>query len=162
MGEPTSRRLNQSIPRYDAFEPSSARASATARAIRRANTKAEIALRRALWALGLRYRLHAKDIRGRPDIIFRRTRTLVFCDGDFWHGRNWKERKRKLKRGSNSAYWIAKIESNIARDARLTAELRAEGWKVLRYWETDVLRDPQGAAARVLAVMRPRRRARLD
>jgi G:T-mismatch repair DNA endonuclease (very short patch repair protein) len=65
----------------------------------------------------------------------------VFCDGDFWHGRNLEERIRKLSVGHNAPYWIAKIQANVARDRRHDDELRAIGWIVLRYWETDVRHD---------------------
>jgi DNA mismatch endonuclease (patch repair protein) len=89
--------------------------------------------------------------------VFTGSRILVFCDGDFWHGRNWSERKRKLLAGNNSAYWIAKIEANIARDVRVNAELAEEGWYVLRFWETDILRDPTAVAATVAAAVSARR-----
>ncbi len=142
------------VPRYEAFTPTSARASNTAKAIRRTDTKAEVALRRALWALGLRYRKHADGIAGKPDVVLFNVRLLVFVDGDFWHGRNWRERKRKLLAGSNSRYWVAKIEANIARDIRVTAELTAAGWSVLRFWEGDVLADAAAAAHSVRAAAR--------
>jgi DNA mismatch endonuclease (patch repair protein) len=113
------------------------------------NTRAEIALRRAIWQRGLRYRLHAKDLPGKPDIIFRKARVLVFCDGDFWHGRNFDQRRGRLARGNNADYWISKIKGNVVRDARQNRLLRQAGWRILRFWETDVLRNPQKAADRV-------------
>jgi DNA mismatch endonuclease Vsr len=70
--------------------------------------------------------------------VFPKRRIVVFCDGDFWHGRDWNERKRKLQRGSNGSYWIAKIESNMLRDRRTTAALTDAGWLVLRFWESDI------------------------
>lgn len=157
MDRRVTRRLTPRAPRFDGFVPTSTAASQTARAIRRADTKAELALRRAMWALGLRYRKNAAHVPGRPDILFARARTLVFCDGDFWHGRNWSERKRKLLAGNNAAYWIAKIEANMARDTRLNAELAREGWHVLRFWETDVLHDPIAVARKVAATISARR-----
>jgi DNA mismatch endonuclease (patch repair protein) len=89
--------------------------------------------------------------------VFTAARVLVFCDGDFWHGRNWPDRKRKLLAGNNSTYWVAKIEANIARDVRVTSELIAEGWQVIRLWETDVLRDPAASARRVASAVGERR-----
>jgi DNA mismatch endonuclease, patch repair protein len=153
MGGRTSGRIASAprVPRYDAFTPTSARASTTAKAIRRTDTKAELVLRRALWALGLRYRKHTNGIRGKPDVVFTKARVLVFVDGDFWHGREWLDRKRKLLAGSNAPYWVAKIESNISRDVRVARELVAAGWTVMRFWETDVLADPDAAARRVAA-----------
>src|SRR5687767_7673824 len=78
------------------------KSSALMKKIRSKNSKAEIKLRKALWGLGLRYRLHKKMV-GKPDLIFIRKKLVVFIDGDFWHGYNWEERKAKLK--SNRDYW---------------------------------------------------------
>ena len=133
-------------PRFEGYAPSSTRASMTARAIGRTETRAEIELRRALWKRGLRYRKNVATLPGRPDIVFPRARLVVFVDGDFWHGRDWEARLAKLKRGSNAPYWVAKIGANIERDRRKTEALRAMGYEVVRVWETDVLRDPAAAA----------------
>lgn len=141
-------------PRFEGLTPSSTRASATARAIRRTDTKAEVVLRRALWARGLRYRKHAKDIPGRPDIVFVRARLVVFVDGDFWHGRDWETRRAKLAHGANARYWLAKIATNMERDRRKDAALRALGWTVVRVWEKDVLAAPERAASVVAAQLR--------
>lgn len=135
--------------RFTGLKPSSTFASLTKRGNTAKNTRAEIVLRRAIWGRGLRYRLHATDLPGKPDIIFRKARVLIFCDGDFWHGRNFDQRRERLARGSNAGYWIAKIEGNIVRDARQNRLLRRSGWQILRFWETDVLRNPQKAAERV-------------
>jgi DNA mismatch endonuclease (patch repair protein) len=107
-----------------------------------------------LWRLGIRYRLHAADLPGKPDIVFRAARVVVFCDGDFWHGRRWSERREKLKRGINASYWTAKIAANMARDRRIARLLRRQGWTVVRLWETDILRDPGRGVARVLRAIR--------
>jgi DNA (cytosine-5)-methyltransferase 1 len=100
-------------------------------------------------------RLRLKPIRdagnlpGRPDFVFKRGRVAVFCDGDFWHGKNWDERKRKLGRGHNASYWVEKIETNRRRDRRVNRELRALGYKVVRLWESAIRADPEKAAERV-------------
>jgi DNA mismatch endonuclease, patch repair protein len=141
-------------PRYEGFAPTSKVASETKKRVPRMGTKAERALRSALWAAGLRFRKNAGDLPGKPDVIFRKARVALFVDGDFWHGRAWSDRKRRLLAGSNAAYWVAKIEANMARDQRKTRELEALGWRVLRLWETDVLRDPTAAAAAVADVVR--------
>jgi DNA mismatch endonuclease (patch repair protein) len=73
-----------------------------------------------------------------PDIVFDNARLVVFADGDFWHGKNWRERKAKLRRGHNSDYWVSKIERNMARDLDWNRKLRAAGWAVLRLWESDI------------------------
>lgn len=92
------------VPRYSAFHPASPVASAIKKHNRARDTKAEMLLRRALWARRPRYRLYADDLPGNPDIMLRQARVVVFVDGDFWHGRHWKQRRAKLARGSNAAY----------------------------------------------------------
>jgi DNA mismatch endonuclease, patch repair protein len=146
------------VPRYSSFTPSSATASRIKQRNRARDTKAEVLLRKELWRRGLRYRLHARELPGKPDLVFRRARVAVFCDGDFWHGRRWAERRAKLARGANARYWLAKIAANVARDKRTTSALRAAGWVVVRVWESDVLRDVQRAAARVEAAVARRDR----
>jgi DNA mismatch endonuclease (patch repair protein) len=84
-----------------------------------------------------------------PDLVFVGARVAVFVDGDFWHGKHWKKRKERLSRGHNSDYWIAKIECNISRDRMRNIELRASGWTVLRFWESDILSDIGKAINRV-------------
>jgi DNA mismatch endonuclease (patch repair protein) len=83
---------------------------------------------------------------GRPDIVFPRRRVVVFCDGDFWHGRQLRRRLKRLAKGHNAQYWVAKVQRNVERDRKQQAELERAGWLVLRYWETDILRDPCGVA----------------
>ncbi len=124
--------------------------------IRKKDTKPELALRRALWAAGLRFRKHYKEAPGTPDIAFTKARVAVFCDGIFWHGHNWEERKPKLV--SNREYWIPKIERNMARDARVNEELTAAGWLVLRFWETDISRNVAGCVQKIQQVLRTRER----
>lgn len=144
------------MPRYEGLSPASARASRIARTVSRSDTRAEVALRRALWALGFRYRKHVRHLPGCPDLAFRKARVAVFCDGDFWHGRNWNARRRKLKAGANAPYWVAKIHANRMRDRRVTNALRSQGWTVVRLWETDILRDPHAAAQFVVAAIEAR------
>lgn len=110
------------------------------------DTTPELILRRELWRRGLRYRLHADHLPGKPDLVFLGPKVAVFCDGDFWHGRDWPSRKEKLRRGSNPDYWIPKIRANKVRDKDSTRELQDEGWTVIRFWETDIKRDIQRAA----------------
>jgi DNA mismatch endonuclease (patch repair protein) len=101
-----------------------------------------VALRRELWQRGLRYRLHVLALPGKPDIVFPKHRVVVFCDGDFWHGRHLQARLERLASGHNSAYWRAKILRNVERDKEHTRQLRREGWCVLRFWETEIIRSP--------------------
>lgn len=113
-------------------------------------------LRRALWGLGLRYRVAAAGVPGRPDIVFKGKRIAVFCDGDFWHGRNLEARLARLQAGHNAPYWTAKIRRNVERDRTNDAELKAAGWAVVRLWESDILRDPEAAAGLVAELYRSR------
>jgi DNA mismatch endonuclease (patch repair protein) len=85
--------------------------------------------------------------------VFRRQRVLVFCDGDFWHGRDLDARVARLAKGHNSAYWVAKLRANVERDARNTRALKSLGWTVLRYWESDVVRSPDKIAASIAKVL---------
>ena len=116
--------------------------------IKGSNTSPEIQLRKALWNAGLRYRLKSK-IFGKPDIIFPRQKILIFIDGDFWHGNNWAIKKAKLK--SNKEYWIAKIERNMQRDKEVNRTLKTMGWKVIRFWESEVKRDPLKCIEKVIS-----------
>lgn len=140
-------------PRFDQLRPASEKASKAKRNTPRKDTRAEMLLRRALWHRGRHYRLHAKDLPGKPDLVFRGSKVAVFVDGDFWHGRDWPWQREKLAMRSNGSYWVAKIEYNRERDQRNTKILKDKGWQVLRFWETDVKRDPAGIAKTVLAAL---------
>jgi DNA mismatch endonuclease (patch repair protein) len=116
-------------------------------------------LRKALSQSGLRYKVQVRSLPGRPDVVFSRAQVAVFCDGDFWHGRNWRARRARLIRGSNADYWVHKISYNIARDKRQTRELERAGWVVVRVWETDVLRSPSSVVEKVRKALKRRGRA---
>jgi DNA mismatch endonuclease, patch repair protein len=90
---------------------------------------------------------------GCPDIVFVRARIAVFCDGDFWHGRDWGLRKERLGRGKNAGYWVSKIERNIERDAQVRDQLERAGWQVLRFWETEILRNGEGMVGEIEAAI---------
>jgi len=143
---------------YRDFRPSSSAASKVGRANRRANTKPELLLRRALTAQGLSYQSNVRALLGAPDIVFFGTRVAVFCDGDFWHGRDWATRKGRLARGANGRYWTAKIQRNIERDREITRQLRREGWLVIRVWEGNVRSSPERVARAIMKRMSARTR----
>lgn len=103
-------------------------------AIKSTGTKIEILLAKALWANGHRYRKNCKTILGKLDIVFRKNKLVVFCDSEFWHGKNWD--KNSIK--SNKDFWIKKIEDNIKRDKFATKELKKQGWTVLRFWGKEI------------------------
>lgn len=133
---------------YVGLVPASPRASAAARgASRKQGTSPERILGRALFRLGLRYRKSVRTLPGCPDFVFTRSRVVVFCDGDFWHGKDWEKRRAKLARGTNAPYWLAKVARNIERDREQDEALRALGWRVLRFWESEIQDDPESAAA---------------
>lgn len=121
--------------------------------VRNRDGKAEMLLRKELWSLGLRYRLHSKILVGKPDIVFASKKLVVFVDGDFWHGRPLiEEGLMGLRRGIRSVrfdWWAAKIQRTVDRDKQVNNELANSGWKVMRYWESDVLRNPQFIASQI-------------
>lgn len=111
-------------------------------AIKNKNTKPEMMLRKALWHRGLRYRINYMKLPGRPDIVFTKAKLAVFCDGDFWHGHNWAIRgipSLEDELAGYSEFWQNKIRGNIKRDKEHTFQLESSGWKVLRFWESDIL-----------------------
>jgi DNA mismatch endonuclease (patch repair protein) len=122
------------------------------------DSKAELALRRELHARGVRFRLHARDVLGVPDLVWRQKKVAVFVDGDFWHGNAWKLRGLDSLDDlfpTRTQWWVAKIRQTELRDAEVTAALVAEGWQVVRIWESAILPSPAGAADTVVeALMR--------
>ena len=141
-------------PSYKGRRPASERASAAARgASKKKDTTCESLVRQRLWAAGLRFRKNYSGLPGCPDIVFTRPKLAIFCDGDFWHGKDWKVRRRKLGRGTNSDYWLAKIKRNIERDRKTTRQLQEMGWKVMRFWESQILADPSGVAQEILGAL---------
>lgn len=112
------------------------------------NGKAEILLAKKLWHAGFRYRKNDKRLPGSPDIAIMRYHVAIFVDGEFWHGKDWNIRKSKLKH--NVEYWQEKIEENINRDMRVNNELNTLGWRVLRYWEKDILSNIDEIVSEIL------------
>src|SRR5258708_28854348 len=109
-------------------------------AVRNKDSKAELVLRRALHARGIRYRLHASDVLGRPDIVVRKYRMAVFIDGDMWHGNAWRLRRLQGLEDlfpTRTDWWVAKIRRNMQRDAEVTQLLTADDSPVVRVWERD-------------------------
>ncbi len=109
--------------------------------IRGKDTSIEIILRKALWNKGYRYRKNDKTLPGRPDITLGKYRVAIFCDSEFFHGKDWPELKAKLKNGKNPDYWIAKIQRNMERDREKDASLRGAGWTVIHFWGNDIKGD---------------------
>ncbi len=136
-------------PQYGNRHPASPKASLSGIGNKRSGTLPEKLLICELRKLGIRAHPSKKRVLGSPDIIFWKKRLVVFCDGDFWHGKDWRQRRRKLKAGSNPDYWVKKIEYNLSRDRTNNRLLRAQGWKVIRMWESSILMEPEKASQRI-------------
>ena len=106
--------------------------------IRSKNTSIEVILRKALWQKGYRYRKNYKGLPGNPDIVLTKYKIAIFCDGEFFHGKDWEVLKPRLEKSSNSEYWISKISRNCERDDEINKKLLFEGWTVVRFWGNDI------------------------
>jgi DNA mismatch endonuclease, patch repair protein len=119
------------------------------RSMPRRDTEVELALRRELYRLGLRYRVHMRALPGTPDIALTRARVAVFVDGCFWH--RCPEHGTSPK--NNSAWWASKLDGNVARDRRKDLQLEEIGWIPIHVWEHE---DPVGAATNIYRMWRER------
>ena len=120
--------------------------------IRGKDTKPEMTFRRALYAAGYRYRVDYKKLIGKPDIALKKYKTVIFIDGEYWHGHNWEERKPKIK--TNRDFWVAKIERNMQRDAEVNESLERLGYTVFRFWEHEVKKELDRCLNEVLQYLR--------
>ena len=108
-------------------------------AIRSKDTKPELRVRRLLHTLGYRFRVHLKDLAGKPDIVFTKRRKVVFVHGCFWHGHQAEGCPDGKRPQSNTGYWDPKLDRNAERDRKNTAALQAAGWDVLTVWACETL-----------------------
>lgn len=115
--------------------PTTAQRSRVMSTIRAKDTKPELLVRHALHRAGLRFRLHKKDLPGRPDLVLPKYGTAIFVHGCFWHGHNCRPQKNPK---TNTKFWTDKITRNIERDARKAKELKQAGWKVITIWACDL------------------------
>lgn len=111
--------------------------------IRGKDTKIEVALRKALWAKGYRYRKNYKAIPGSPDICLTKYKIAIFCDCEFFHGKDWEVLKAKVSMGNNGEYWVKKIEENMVRDNEKDKMLCYMGWTVIHFWGKDILKKTE-------------------
>lgn len=109
--------------------------------IKSCDTSIEIKLRRALWQKGLRYRKNYKKLPGKPDIALTKYKIAIFCDSEFFHGKDWEVLKTRLEQGNNSQYWVQKIEKNRERDDEINKQLLFMGWTVIRFWGKEISRN---------------------
>ena len=109
--------------------------------IKSKDTTIEIALRKALWEEGYRYRKNYKALPGKPDIAITKYKIAVFCDSEFFHGKDWEIKRPKLLNSKNSEYWISKIERNMERDRKNEQQLLFLGWTVIRFWGKEILKN---------------------
>ena len=109
--------------------------------IKSCDTSIEIKLRKALWDSGYRYRKNYKKLPGKPDIVLLKYKIAIFCDSEFFHGKDWGKLQKQLESGNNSEFWINKIAKNIERDNEINKQLMFLGWKVIRFWGKDIKRD---------------------
>lgn len=107
-------------------------------AIRSKDTSIELILRKALYHRGFRYRKNYKELPGSPDIAITKHRIAIFCDSEFFHGKDWEALKLRLENGNNSTCWIKKITRNMERDKENEQALRFREWTVLRFWGEDI------------------------
>lgn len=106
--------------------------------IRSKDTKIEILLGKALWHKGIRYRKNYSKIPGKPDIAITKYKIAVFCDSEFFHGKDWEELQPRLLKGDNGEFWVKKIGRNRERDEEINKQLEFMGWTVIRFWGNDI------------------------
>ena len=115
-------------------------------------TSIELLLSKALWHRGLRFRKNSSSVYGHPDISVKKYKVAIFCDGDFWHGYDWENRKDSIK--TNRDYWIPKIERNIVKDTEVSHTLQSMGWTVIRIWEHEIRNDLPGTADMIIRLIK--------
>ncbi|WP_448807869.1 very short patch repair endonuclease [Aminobacterium mobile] len=133
-------------------------------AIKSKDTKPEQLLGKALWRRGLRYRKHYKKLEGCPDFAFISAHVAVFCDGDFWHGNNWRLRNKKSledELSSYSPFWQEKIRRNIERDIEINKKLASLDWIVVRFWASQIIENAEACASTVEAIINSGKNHRL-
>lgn len=106
--------------------------------IKAKDTSIEIKLRKSLWSKGYRYRKNYERLPGKPDIVLTKYKIAIFCDSEFFHGKDWEVLKPRLEKSNNSQYWISKISRNRERDDEINKRLLFEGWTVIRFWGKEI------------------------
>ena len=112
--------------------------------IRNRDTGIEIKLRKALWHKGFRYRKNWKALPGTPDIVLTKYRIAIFCDSEYFHGKDLEQLRLRIRRGNNPDFWEKKITGNVKHDCDVSAELKGLGWTVIRFWGEDIKKNLDG------------------
>ena len=139
---------NKKEPRFNGIK--SEKSTKIMKCIKGKDTKIETTLRKALWKNGIRYRKNYKKLPGKPDIVITSKKIVIFCDSEFFHGKDWEDTKLKIINGRNSDYWINKIEKNILRDKITDKKLEENGWKVIHFWGKDIMNNLESCVDYVL------------
>lgn len=105
------------------------------------NTSIEVCLCKALWNKGIRYIKNYNKLPGKPDIAITKYKIAVFCDSEFFHGKDWEVLKPRLEAGNNAEYWVPKITRNRERDEEVNKELLFLGWTVIRFWGKEIKKN---------------------
>lgn len=109
--------------------------------IKSKDTSIEVLLRKELWRSGYRYRKNYLKLPGTPDIAMIKYKIAIFCDSEFFHGKDWEILKPRLEKGDNAEYWVKKISRNRERDEEVNKKLLFEGWTVIRFWGNDIKKN---------------------
>ena len=109
--------------------------------IKSSDTTIEVRLRKALWKKGFRYRKNYKGLPGKPDIVLTKQRIAIFCDSQFFHGKDWEVIRPNLASGNNGDFWVGKIVRNMERDDAVNKQLLFLGWTVIRFWGKEITKD---------------------
>ncbi|WP_159799853.1 very short patch repair endonuclease [Flavobacterium sp. MK4S-17] len=116
-------------------------------AVKSTGSKEEIALGKAMWKAGLRYRKNNKTVFGKPDFTFKKYKIAVFVDSEFFHGKDWETKKKPV---NNAEFWEKKISRNIQRDKEVNEYLSSNGWQILRFWSNDVQKNLDNCVNKII------------
>lgn len=108
--------------------------------IRSKDTSIELKLRKELWRRGYRYRKNYTELPGKPDIVLTKYKIAIFCDSEFFHGKDWEVLKPQLEKGKNADFWIEKISKNQQHDDDINKQLQFLGCTVIRFWGKDIMK----------------------
>ncbi len=125
------------------------------RAIKSKGTKIEVLLGKALWARGIRYRKNNKTIFGKPDFAIKKYKIAIFCDSEYFHGKDWETNKLRIK--TNTNFWHRKIEQNIKRDELVNRTLREEGWSIIRFWGEEIKKDIDNCIIKIERILQEKK-----